>query len=787
MASYTIFVSNCPNGVKVSRRPSRMLEDAPLAHSTRHDVPAQTYYEHVRNTRLRAVLNARNAAAYFTGGREAFVAWVEAAATYHDLGKLDAANQDILSRDSRNSLPIAHEDAGVAALRKIGQNESAVLVAAHHSGLFSKRDESKPNKVHPFRNEGQTFSKYDCAVCEHVDAHLDQYLSTHLNAGLELVSEKNSEPLHRCGFTRRLALSCLVDADHGDTARHYGKEVPYVEIKGRWRERLSALERYVACLPSGCTERERSRNRMRKRLFECCRGASIDPPIRTCEAPVGSGKTTAVMAHLLRVAAARQPELRHIIVILPYTNIINQSVEIYRKALVLAEENTHDVVAEHHHKADFATMESRHLASLWKAPIIVTTAVQFFETLGSHHPAVLRKLHELPGSAVFIDETHAAIPSYLWPQVWRWLETWTRDWGGHLILASGSLPKFWDLDEYQQIILSGTDAQLPKIPDLVEDPLIQQELEEAEKKRIRYCRISQNEQPRSLDCPGLIEFVQRKPGPRLLIVNTVHSAASIAQMMKKSGLDVLHLSAALAPIHRDSVVEKIKLKLSQPDADWTLVATSCIEAGMDFSFRVGFRERSSMASLIQTGGRVSRGDEFEDPEVWDSLLLDDQFRQNRSLLTSRLALERISLEELNHLNPSELATMAMKLEWTCGAEERAREIIEYEQSMEYPSVGKKCRVIEADTRTVIIDQTLAHALRRGEKVPRVELIRHSVQIWADKIEKLALQPITKNRSHTKTRDDDIYVWEYDYDPEFLGYMSGVMKLDAFISAGGAII
>jgi CRISPR-associated endonuclease/helicase Cas3 len=165
---------------------------------------------------------------------------------------------------------------------------------------------------------------------------------------------------------------------------------------------------------------------------------------------VGSGKTTAVMAHLLRVAADRK--LRHIFVVLPYTNIISQAVEVYRKALVLEGERAEEIVAEHHHRADFQETDLRQYATLWRAPIIVTTAVQFFESLGSHNPSRLRKLHELPGSAVFVDEMHAAIPSHLWPQMWRWLETWTQEWGGHLVMASGSLARFWEVPEYRELI-----------------------------------------------------------------------------------------------------------------------------------------------------------------------------------------------------------------------------------------------------------------------------------------------------------------------------------------------
>lgn len=350
-------------------------------------------------------------------------------------------------------------------------------------------------------------------------------------------------------------------------------------------------------------------------------------------------------------------------------------------------------------------------------------------------------------------------------------------------MASGSLSRFWELDEYKDVILANDRLAVPEVPDLVANVSLRNELKETEERRIWYRRRQENGD--ALDCDGLVDFVIRKrPGPRLLIVNTVQTAAVIAQSMRKSGYDVLHLSTALAPVHRDLIVERVKSRLRSETEDWTLVATSCVEAGMNFSFRVGFRERASTASLIQIGGRISRGDEFEDAEVWDILLGDNRFAINRAMTISRQALDRFTTDELNHMHPTELATLAMRREWTSGAEEKARLLIKYEEDMEYPSVSKGCRVIEADTRTVIIDKSLAEALRKGEKVSRVELMRYSVQMWASKIEKLRPEPLTRRGSSS---DSDIYVWPYDYDPDFLGYMVGVLKIEEFISAGGAVI
>jgi CRISPR-associated endonuclease/helicase Cas3 len=760
-----------------------MATNVLLAHSPRprQGIPGQTYLDHVTNVRRAAVSNAQNAAAYYCGDSEAFNGWVDAAALYHDLGKIDNENQAVLQQDSRERLPIAHEDAGVTELDKLGHQEAVVIAYGHHAGLFSRNVEMA-KQGRPFR-ELTRFTPDGDNVAAHVDRKLKDYEKIHMIAGCPELPQAKPSSLFNCGLTRRIALSCLVDADHGDTARHYRNEIETPQIEPRWKERLEALEQYVYGLDEGKTNRERNRNLLRKRMFEVCRDAPLDPSIRTCDAPVGSGKTTAVMAHLMRVAAEHDPQLRHIIVVLPYTNIISQSVEIYRDALVLDGERPEDVVAEHHHRADFEEVDLRQLATLWKAPIIVTTAVQFFETLGSHHPARLRKLHELPGSAVFVDEMHAAMPSHLWPQMWRWLETWAREWSGHLVLASGSLPRFWELDEYKALIQKDKQASIPRVPDLITQDSLRGELKQLEEQRINYRR--RQEKDPALDCQRLIEFmIEKKPGPRLLIVNTVQTAAVIARAMREARHNVLHLSTALAPAHRDLIVDRVKLRLRERMDDWTLVATSCVEAGMNFSFRVGFRERASTASLIQIGGRVSRGDEFENADVWDIMLLDDQFRSNPTMTISRRALDNFTLEELNRLHPAKLATCAMSREWTSGAEEKAKQLIGDEEGMEYPSVSKQCRVIEAATRTVVIDKSLAQAIQEGQRVSRVELMRYSVQIWSNKVEKLGLNPLISN---VHTSDLGVWEWPYDYDPDFLGYMEGVLKIDDFIVSGGVVI
>src|SRR5690606_12775898 len=153
--------------------------------------------------------------------------------------------------------------------------------------------------------------------------------------------------------------------------------------------------------------------------------------------------TTALAAHALRVSIDRQ--LDRIFVVLPFTNLVEQTVSRLRAALTLPGEDAERVVIAHHHRADFSNVSSRSLAQTWRAPVVVTTAVQFFETMSAAAAHSLRKLHRACHAAIIIDEAHAAIPFYQWQAHLAWFQELTGAWGSHVILASGTLPEFWKL------------------------------------------------------------------------------------------------------------------------------------------------------------------------------------------------------------------------------------------------------------------------------------------------------------------------------------------------------
>lgn len=714
----------------------------PLAHSARKKYPPQTYEAHVRGVCERAGKYAAEAECYSVKANGILSAIVRDSALLHDLGKLEERNQSVLREQSRRRrhLPVDHTDAGSAALQKMGSGCAAMLVYSHHQGLPDLSTEFAARGCSIFRNgNAEVRAETDAAL----PALLRQHEALFPRKPNKEVQAYDGDP----AVFLRMALSCLADADHGDTAAAFGQtEKAMPEL--RPQERLAALDHYVSKF--GETD---ERSSLRRELYQSCRSAEAHSGFSVCGSPVGSGKTTAVMAHLLEQACKRNA--RRIFVVLPYTSIIRQSVDIYRKALVLPGETPEDVVAELHSRADFEDIETRYLTALWRAPIVVTTAVAFFETLSSHNPAALRRLHELPGSLIFVDEAHSALPIRLLPLAWHWMNVLADEWSCYWVLASGSLVRYWELQP-----LSGLSMPQPEIAELVR-PDLQRELSRYESSRITF---RWREKP--IGRKELPKWVQEAPGPRLLILNTVQSAAVIAaDMAAEFGqTHVEHLSTALTPEDRGNTIDRIRRRLADPDdADWTLVATSCVEAGVDFSFRTGFREISSLLSLLQAAGRVNRHGRNTEAVMWSFLLQDDSMLPKNPALDVSAAVLRSYFQKRLPITP-ELSTRSMQDELvrddSCMS--AICDFAELEAAQQFRTLAQKFRVIDQKTVLAVPDDSMASAIAEG-RASWQELQRHAVSVRKEKIVLWHLREIA----------DGIYQWTLGYD-SFLGYMHGVL-------------
>ena len=738
-----------------------------LAHSPKPEngIPAQLYAEHIENVVELAAWDT-SAIADFSGDGRLLASAVRLAAEFHDLGKLDPRNQAVLAVGNGGRLPVNHVDAGVAHLLKeapqLAAQLAAILVFSHHRGLPDVTEHRTRDAGAPFRDVKS--DEDGRRVKDYTDEHLREYVRMHLSvvAGMEETAYSD-EPLQSdLAVLLRLALSCLVDADHGDTSRHYGKPSFVDGPKLEAAARLALLDEYVAGL-SRDKKAEPERKQLRQDVYLACRNANeAEASLLACDSPVGSGKTTAIMAHMLNVAAVRN--LRRVFVVLPYTNIIDQSVGVYRKALVMLGESPARVIAAHHHRAEFESHTARHLTYLWNSPIVVTTAVQFFETLAACQTGVLRKLHQVIGSAIFIDEAHAALPAHLWPIAWKWLQELKNNWGCHFVLGSGSLSRFWQLPEF-------VDSP-PAVPDLITAQVRKESLTR------ETTRVTYRSHPTPMDlaafAPSEASWLSRLPGPRLFIVNTVQSAAVIARHLagwkdrdnwQSDHPQVEHLSTALTPADRTSTLNRVMDRLAdKDDRDWTLVATSCVEAGVDFSFRTGIRERASLNSLLQIAGRVNREGRPITADVWDIQLVHDAWlRPHPTFQHSSIVLGELFDEGLVGVGS---CTEALRREIRRSRLEK-EELLKAERAANFTKVAELFRVIDSPTLTAVVEETLKTKIESGQHVPNQELQNGSVQVYGSRIRDWGVREF----DHVP----GLFAWKLKYDP-FLGFMAGVLPL-----------
>ncbi|HMK60196.1 MAG TPA: hypothetical protein VK452_03495 [Dissulfurispiraceae bacterium] len=261
------------------------------------------------------------------------------------------------------------------------------------------------------------------------------------------------------------------------------------------------------------------------------------------------------------------------------------------------------------------------------------------------------------------------------------------------------------------------------------------------------------------------------PGPRLVILNTVRSAAVIAQEYRKKygSNSVEHISTALSPRDREETLIRIKMRLEEDDElDWALVATSCVEAGVDLSFRTGVREAASLVSLLQIAGRVNRHGQMQSAIVWTIVLKDGGLLKTIPSLQDSANVLMDLLNSKQVISPA-LCTDALKREVRLGGT-FSQALLKYDERLRFPQVEKDFRVIASDTRTVVVDMAIVNEIERGRSVDWRKIQKSSVQIYGYRLNELRLPEILGRPGLCK--------WTYDYDG-FIGYMAGVIKLANF--------
>ncbi|WP_020612862.1 CRISPR-associated helicase/endonuclease Cas3 [Sediminispirochaeta bajacaliforniensis] len=744
----------------------------------------------------------------------------KAALMLHDMGKLDEENQSVLRGERKGRLPVDHLDAGVAIADSMQNELAAWIIRGHHSpGLSSKKSEKyfirqltaetgmklSTTSLRGLRHK--RLANGNSLVKEDFLRHFDAIKKTDSNINNYIARQKEccgvwpdvSMRLPESGLTTRLILSCLVDADHGSAGAYsLGTSLqPFVPLNTLWNKRLSALDKYIRSLRKDVTGLEKERNELRELFYQhCYTDELLKSKLAMCSAPVGLGKTTSVMAYLLRKSIENNAS--RIIVIAPFSNIIDQTVKVLRKAIVLEGEEPEQIVVAHHHKADFSDKDMRQYTVLWRAPIVVTTAVQFFETLASANPTKLRKLQAVVGASIFIDESHACLPAWLLKISWHWLRELSNSWGCNIVFSSGSMVEFWN-DRY----LIG-EEEVQQLPDLFSKNL-QKKAMVAETKRVEFREfedaLSLNDIIDKIQDIQLWNGLHKQIRPScLIIMNTVQSAAvvaySLASVLNDMGnslqnKQVLHLSTALAPKDRDIILKEIQRR--QEDSEWNqsrwyLIATSCVEAGVDLDFSIGFRERCSVTSFLQVAGRINRHGLRSSGLLYDfSIVPENGLNKHPGFEDASIVFLELWSDIIRpEISLAELSTTAIRKEYSRINEkdkEGSDNIFFEEKKLDFQEVEREYHIIKTDTATVIIDADVVQKLELGIPVSWQNIQESSVQLWSNKIQKWHLHPVAR------CKNDDIFSWTdtYEYDSSFLGIMGGILKIDKFFKNEGGII
>lgn len=496
----------------------------------------------------------------------------------HDIGKYTAEFQDRLKGSHKL---VNHSTAGAEIASRHYGDQAAVAklmafcIAGHHAGLANGKN-GRATKSLEDRLKG-AFPQPDPAWKREVT--LPRVARPR---GFDIATT----PDFTLAFLCRMLFSALVDADFLDTEAWYGEKGAYRGRHPSIGELSSRLDRHLDRKLAGASTSEV--DAVRASVLKHVRGkADTEPGVFTLTVPTGGGKTLTSLAFALRHALAH--DLDRVVYVPPFTTIIEQTAGVFRDAL--GEDNDVDFVVEHHSAFDERQVRGREsLDKLklamenWDAPIVVTTTVQFFESLFANRPSRCRKLHNIANSVVVLDEAQALPHSVLRPCVAAMAEL-ACNWRTSLVLCTATQPALAQAD--------GFEGGFEKTTELAPDP-------KGLYGKLKRTRVH-NEGEIDDD-----ELTARLADERqvLCIVNTRRHARELFRALP-DGDGAVHLTTAMCAQHRRERLHIVRQRLdaSKPVR---LVATSLVEAGVDVDFPVVWRAMAGLESIAQAAGRCNR-------------------------------------------------------------------------------------------------------------------------------------------------------------------------------------
>lgn len=544
----------------------------------------------------------------------------------------------------------------------------------------------------------------------------------------------------------RMLYSCLVDADFLDTEAFMKKG----EIKRDTGESieilLQKLEKYVSKWLLN-KEINTVNGRRTEILRNCLEAGKREKGLFRLTVPTGGGKTVASLAFALRHAVHNNMD--RIIYVIPYTSIIEQNAQIFRS--ILGDEN----VLESHCNVDYGDSEEwnpmKLAAENWDKPVVVTTNVQFFESLFGNKSSKCRKLHNIANSVVIFDEVQMLPADYLKPCI-TMIEELVSSFGVSAVLCTATQPAL------QPFFQSGISAYelCPRM-----------EEQFAFFKRTTF---------QNLDKISEEDLIEKLSGEyqALCIVNTKKKAQALYKALKGQG--VFHLSTSMYPKHRKRVLEEVRRCLNNGERCLVL-STSLVEAGVDLDFQSVYRQLAGIDSVIQAAGRCNREGK-RSPE--ESNVYVFRFEEQERILGQRKQIEaaKTLVSEGKDISALETIEEYFKFLYHLKSSELDKKNIMAQFKgikCNFPKVAEDFKMIENDTKTVFIPieeeaQDLLQQLKyQGfTKTSMRKAGQYSVTLYDDVIEKMEaagmIELVAENiNDFYELKDKERYTEEFGLD------------------------
>ena len=522
--------------------------------------------------------------------------WGRVAGLLHDIGKYADRFQDRLEGSPRR---FDHAAPGASlAIDRYGPRSGKMLafcVAGHHAGLANgvngERITALEERLRGAVSMPDSIWKQEIALPATLVPPRIKLRSKHGEQGQRGAHpDRDGDGADTAGFCAafliRMVFSALVDADYLDTEAYYAKLEGALPERGKHSDLAELSRRLDAHLNDLQENAPRTDvNDLRADVLDHVRQNAAKPQgVFSLTVPTGGGKTLASLAFALDHAIRHG--LDRVIYVIPYMSVIEQTASIFRSALRCG-----DSVVEHHSTFDedrIGNRESECKLRLamenWDAPIIVTTAVQFFESLFGNRPSRCRKLHNIANSVVILDEAQTLPLKHLRPCVAA-LDELARNWRTSVVLCTATQPALRKADEFT----GGFEnvRELAPTPPRLYETL----------KRTRMRHRGRMEDPE-------LANRLRKSVQVLCIVNTRRHARELYQRLADAE-GACHLSTLMCASHRRERLDAVRRRLKEGEPV-RLIATSLVEAGVDLDFPVVWRAEAGLESIIQAAGRCNR-------------------------------------------------------------------------------------------------------------------------------------------------------------------------------------